>query len=317
MVTITRNHVSLPLSQVFGVVSGYFFALISGVGALIAAPFRQDNGAPTVLRHVSYQAIRKLVQQLSITQLQWLLPGTDDVYAQFARNKGFRPSTTVTEAGVRGHWLGSQDAKNIIVYFHGGGYAIALDENCLSWLWKLFMSLKKAGSDVAIVILAYDITPHARYPTQLEQAVGLLKYVLQDLQKKPSETFLAGDSAGGNLTLAVLSHLVHPHPQIPPLSPPGPFAGAVLLCPWTNFNCMANAYYRNMYKDCIGIDHITKWGRAFLGDAKADAYNQPMTAPAGWFKGLPVEKMLVVGGGDEVMIDDIKATMKRIEARLL
>lgn len=45
----------------------------------------------------------------------------------------------------------------------------------------------------------------------------------------------------------------------------------------------------------------------------ADAYNQPSMAPAGWWKGLMVDKVLIVAGKDEILVDDIVAFAETLE----
>lgn len=51
-----------------------------------------------------------------------------------------------------------------------------------------------------------------------------------------------------------------------------------------------------------------------MGDAKEDPYNQPLSAPEGWWADCSgIVKDLFIGGGkDEVMIDDIVALGKHI-----
>jgi hypothetical protein len=43
-----------------------------------------------------------------------------------------------------------------------------------------------------------------------------------------------------------------------------------------------------------------------------DPYSQPITAPELWWENLGVEKMVIVAGGDEVFIDDIRVFEKKL-----
>ncbi len=122
---------------------------------------------------------------------------------------------------------------------------------------------------------------------------------------------LAGDSAGGNLTLAVLSHISQPHPQVPKLEFEGNFRAAILISPWLKFDFSADSFIRNQNKDVCAV--VDKWSEAFLGEAKTDPYNQPFTAPADWWRGLRVEEVLIVAGSDEIYIDDIKTFAESFE----
>ena len=52
-----------------------------------------------------------------------------------------------------------------------------------------------------------------------------------------------------------------------------------------------------------------------MGDAEPDEWNQPFTASAEWWQALPgkVRDVLITGGTDEVMVDDIMDFAKKIE----
>jgi hypothetical protein len=57
-----------------------------------------------------------------------MLPTTDEAFADFARRKNFAPQSVVLADGTKGHWLGSQDAEKVVVYFHGS----TSDDYCVS-----------------------------------------------------------------------------------------------------------------------------------------------------------------------------------------
>lgn len=173
--------------------------------------------------------------------------------------------------------------------------------------------LNGSGGDVAVLFLAYTLAPKASYPRQLVQGVELLRYVTHGLGKKPSNLIISGDSAGANLTLGVLSHLSHPHPSIAPLELSEPLRAALLIAPWVSFDNTADSFRRNQYKDCIDSRSLKPWSTAFLAGAPADNYNQPLRAPAEWWKDLKVEEVLIIACADEVLVDPIKEVAEKIE----
>lgn len=128
---------------------------------------------------------------------------------------------------------------------------------------------------------------------------------------------LCGDSAGGNLVLGVLSHLLHPHPCIAPLKRREPLLGAALISPWGGFDTSASSYSRNALKDSIDASVLQKWAGYFMGRAEVDGYNQPFCAPSKWWNELNdvVQSVLITAGTNEVLVDDIKAFADRIEVR--
>ncbi|KAI4267811.1 MAG: hypothetical protein LQ337_008176, partial [Flavoplaca oasis] len=127
---------------------------------------------------------------------------------------------------------------------------------------------------------------------------------------------LCGDSAGGNLILGLLSHLLHPHPSLPPLTLPSPLLGAALVSPWGDFSTRAPSFTRNAANDSINGAVLQKWAAYFMDGARADNYNQPFLAADHWWRNLQgvVQELLVTVGTDEVLVDGIKGFTKTIEA---
>jgi acetyl esterase/lipase len=117
---------------------------------------------------------------------------------------------------------------------------------------------------------------------------------------------LAGDSAGGNLILALLSHILHPHPEIAPNKLSGKFAGVALLSPWVTFDTEKAASMRtNKVRDALAIPLLNQWSAAFQDGVPSDPYQEPLSAPNDWFKDLPVRNVLILAGADEIFVDDI------------
>ena len=53
-----------------------------------------------------------------------------------------------------------------------------------------------------------------------------------------------------------------------------------------------------------------------MGDAKPDNYNQPILAPSSWWKDVPVKEVLITGGDEEILIDEIREFAQKFkEAR--
>ena len=90
--------------------------------------------------------------------------------------------------------------------------------------------------------------------------------------------------------------------------------GRCVSSPWVSFDCDANSYYRNAYKDSLDRRFMPRWAAAFLGSSERDEYNEPLRAPGSWWKGIPVDSLLILAGSDEIMVDSIQALGKKIEA---
>jgi acetyl esterase/lipase len=130
-----------------------------------------------------------------------------------------------------------------------------------------------------------------------------------------------GDSAGGNLCMALMSHVLHPHPSptIPPLTLPSPIRGMILVSPWIDLSVNRASVTTNKYKDYLWPVTAKLWASAWLGTpwphtANTDRYNQAITAPQDWWNGLPADELLIVAGKDEVLIDGIVEFAETLKA---
>lgn len=131
----------------------------------------------------------------------------------------------------------------------------------------------------------------------------------------PSNIALMGNSAGANLLLAVLLHISHPNPDIPPLDMKDQeqFAAAVAISPWCNMDTSAKSMTTNANNDVLAASALDYWGRNFLGGRPLDPWNSPLQAPAEWWTDLKVGEILMIYGEHEIMKDDTEILCKRIQ----
>lgn len=191
------------------------------------------------------------------------------------------------------------------------------------FMFQIVSLLNSQGKSVSCLFLSYDLAPGRPYPRQLQQASMLINHVTSTLNIAPSKIILTGDSAGANLVLALLSHISHPHPglnsvEIDKVILSEKFRGAVLISPWVSFDLTTDSWTRNAYKDVLCRPAGEQWSSAFVNhpppiDAASDYYNQAVTAPTSWWKGLMVEEVFVVAGKEEVLVDGIEEFAKKFE----
>ncbi|PNS20941.1 hypothetical protein CAC42_2872 [Sphaceloma murrayae] len=240
---------------------------------------------------------------------------TEKVYLDGAKRLGFQPDTLMVKEGLRAHWIGNKGADRVILYFHGGGYVLAAGPGHVNWLHQQTCESYKAKPTSALM-LSYALAPEAQYPTQLQQAAEALNWLLAQGGKRPSQIIIGGDSAGGNLALALFSHILHPHPQVPMVKLDEPLAGALLISPWVEFHPRDKLFEANKHNDFLGEGVADKWSSAFLGSAKTDEYAQPALAGSDWFFDLPrvVNKIFVYGGSLEVLIGSINSMASKLQS---
>lgn len=194
--------------------------------------------------------------------------------------------------------------EKVVLHFPGGAYVMAF-------------GYKRTGKEVAELLSKHlnasrtlwaqyrlsDSSSQARFPAALQDAVSFYRYVVQ-LGVSPHNIILTGDSAGGNLVLALLRYLETDHTLGLPL--PG---GAVIFSPWVNITADAPAEFAQAsrsYSDYI-IKPLLQWGvDSFLPaeavDQDTQAYISPMHHP---FK---VSSPLFIHAGNyEALYEDIKS----------
>lgn len=120
---------------------------------------------------------------------------------------------------------------------------------------------------------------------------------------------------GGHLTLGILSHLSHPHPQTSPLRLSAPLRGIVLLTPWAAFG-PTPSFEKNKNRDLVSEYLSTHWSQAFLGNAPPDPYNEALTAEAEWWRDVKADEILVVASADECLTDIVRAIGEKIKVIL-
>jgi len=310
---------NITLAEKLGVIPHLAIGLFHGSLRLATRTFGTSDGRPpTAYKDFIYATLRHLLSNVSVKQEKWLSPPTDTVYLNFARDKNFQPDTDVLPSGVKVHWVGNKSAEKVFLYFHGGGYVNAISPAHLEWLLELSTDLSKSKR-VAVAVLSYTCSPEGQYPLQLQQGTESLLWLMETQGKKPEDIFIGGDSAGGNLALGLMSHILHPHPNFQDtlrINLSSPLAGAILTSPWCKFPFEDESAFRNEGSDFVCRVGGERWSSAFMGTAQPDNYNQPYLASADWFSGLDkvVKGVFVWGGAHEVLVDSIDDIARKLKA---
>ncbi|GAC1566462.1 MAG: hypothetical protein NVS3B14_08950 [Ktedonobacteraceae bacterium] len=113
----------------------------------------------------------------------------------------------------------------MVLYLHGGGYAFSARTH------DHLIALVALAALARTFALDYRLTPEHPFPAQLEDAQAAYRWLLSSGIATRS-IVVAGGSAGGNLTLALLLALRQANQPLP--------AMAVCRAPWTD---MDNSYH--------------------------------------------------------------------------
>lgn len=167
---------------------------------------------------------------------------------------------------------------------------------------------KQGDLDLAVFFLSYTLTPHARYPTQLAQAVECLRHVNVTTDRRPANIYLAGDSAGGNLVAGVLSHLYKPHPDIKPVNIGEPLGGSILISPWTLMDKEFKGFDIDSRGDIITEAIAPPWAGSYVGVSTRDYYTDLSHADQDWYRGIgqKTRRVLMLAGQNEILLPVIE-----------
>jgi acetyl esterase/lipase len=282
---------------------------------------------------VLYAALRCMLERITIPQSRYINPGTSATYAAYCKAQSLAPQTIYVDTNdsgkVAAHWLGDSDAETVILYMHGGAYTQPAGTANFQYLARLIKGLnaQPGQRSVAVLMLAYTLAPEAIYPTQLREAAAVLAHLVTNTHRKPSDIFLSGDSAGGNLALSLLSHVAHPHPAVAAVKLDEPLRGALLYSPWVGFSTEFESFNEVML-DVMSPLALRRWSAMFLGQANpndpesdpgpvsGDAYTEACHNPVTWWNGFheTVSDVFVAYGRDEVLadsIDELEQQMKK------
>ncbi|CAI7642449.1 unnamed protein product [Penicillium pancosmium] len=282
--------------------------------AAITGVFRGKSSPKFYSSHLLATAIRTMVDRLSVRQSQYMNAPTPATYKAVMEKRGLQPEIVPLPHDTEGYWLGKKDAKNVLVFFHGGGFALPATPAHFEFWLDILKVANENGHDIAVFFPRYTQSPYGTYPTQLRQATGALRYILNETGRSPANVVVGGDSAGGNLAMAVLLHLSHPHPEIDPISLSTPLAGVFGLAPWVNFTTNWPSFKDNAYKDLLTERALSEWSASYNPGKEHDAWSEPDRAPVEWWADAKTERILLLAGSDELLLSPIESFAKKVKS---
>ncbi|MFQ5419538.1 MAG: alpha/beta hydrolase [Anaerolineae bacterium] len=194
----------------------------------------------------------------------------------------------VSAGDVPAEWLAASGAnQGVILYFHGGGYALGFTAVHRQWVARLSQATGMRG-----LALAYRLAPEHPFPAALDDALAAYRWLVAQ-GTPPSRILLGGDSAGGGLALAALAALCDAGERLP--------SGAFCLSPWTDLALTGDSMQANAASDPIlSAALLGRYAAAYVnGRAPTDPLISPLYAD---LTGLP--PLLFQVGTEETLLDD-------------
>lgn len=205
-------------------------------------------------------------------------------------------SVTINELAAE--WLRPKAAPDgkVLLYLHGGAYVVG---NCRTH--RQMVSHIARASGINALVPEYRLAPEHPFPAAIDDAVGVYRSLLAD-GIAPADIIIAGDSAGGGLTVAALLALRHAGEPMP--------AAAVLLSPFLDVTASGESATTRAAQD----PWFEAKDMAVVVRNYCDGENlrNPLISPVfANMAGLP--PMYIQVGDDEILLSDSTRLAANIE----
>jgi acetyl esterase/lipase len=198
---------------------------------------------------------------------------------------------------VNGEWLIPRvPARGTILYIHGGGFV-----SCSAATHRPITASLARRSSVSVFSANYRLAPEASFPAALDDVATTYEWLVRETSGAPIA--IAGDSAGGGLTLSLAVHVRDARLPAP--------ACLVGFSPWTDLAGRGASLRENDGRDpMFRPENIPAFAAEYLGGASPD---DPRVSPVyADLRGLP--PMLLQVGSTELLLDDSRRVHERVIA---
>ena len=202
----------------------------------------------------------------------------------------------VDAAGVPAAWVVAPGAasRRVLLYLHGGGYVIV----SINTHRDLAGRLSRAAA-ARVLLIDYRLAPEYPHPAAVEDATAAYRWLLRH-GAAPAHTVIAGDSAGGGLTVATLVALRDAGDKLP--------AAGVCISPWVDLEGIGESMTAKAGVDPM-VQHqgLVWFANLYLGGANP---RTPLAAPLyADLHGLP--PLFIHAGTAETLLDDATRLAER------
>ncbi|MCW8867559.1 MAG: alpha/beta hydrolase [Marinobacter sp.] len=260
-----------------------------------------------MLQHVLESALRQTMNRLVRPVLNPAVPVP--LQRRIVR-QAYRSSTPPRGAKFENITIGGvpatrttfgHDPRGAVLYLHGGGYIIGSSSTHRGITGHL---AKTTGC--AIVTPDYRLAPEFPFPAALDDAEACWNGLLE-AGLKPDQIAVAGDSAGGGLSVALAMRLRDKGLQLP--------ASLTAFSPWIDLT--QEQLYAPEIEPVLQASWTSKAARLYAGK---EPLTNPLISPIfGDLSGLP--PLLIQVGSQEILLNDAErlaeaASRNDVETRL-
>lgn len=201
--------------------------------------------------------------------------------------------------GINAEWLIADEASDekVMLYLHGGGYVSGSIQS-----HRVLCIPLAEHTGVRILTPEYRLAPEHPFPAALEDVLSVYLWLLEQGYESKN-IFLAGDSAGGGLSLAAVLSLREKGKKLP--------AGLICISPWADMSLSGDTYRTNEKSEpVLNIESLSEWAAAYADRSKhRDLLVSPVYAD---YQDFP--PLLIQVGSEEVLLDDARMIAEKAKA---
>ncbi|GCE42489.1 6-hexanolactone hydrolase [Rhodococcus wratislaviensis] len=188
------------------------------------------------------------------------------------------------------------DRTQVVLYLHGGGFSTGSIR-----AYRDFCARISHGAEAAVLSVGYRLAPEHRFPAAVEDSVTAYRWLLAS-GIDAHRIVIAGDSAGGGLTMSTLIALRDSGVELP--------AAAVCISPKTDLALTGTSVQEKAYADPIVTpDGSYTHGVRYVGEGGDLCH--PLASPLyADLHSLP--PVLIQVGTAEVLLDDSLRLARRL-----
>ena len=192
--------------------------------------------------------------------------------------------------GTQVFTFGDKNAKNTILYIHGGAYVMEINYQHLLYCFLLSRKL-----DAYVLAPVYPIAPLHKSTDAFEILVGFYEKLLSR-----DNLILMGDSAGGGFIYSFCQHLKTlnlPQPQ-----------KTITFSPWVDVS-MSHPPYDSKNDPILGEIGLKEIGKLWAGDLSTHDYRvSPLFGD-----NVGLADTLIFAGENEIFYEDIKKYVENLK----
>lgn len=241
-------------------------------------------------RNMLFPALRVLRRQMQLISDPLKLRAAAARVDALGRRAGDVRTEPVSAGTVPATWVDVKGVRHdrVVMYLHGGAFITETPVFHAALLSRICREARSRG-----LMVSYRLAPEHPYPAALDDCATAYRWLLAQGQQA-SRIIIAGDSAGGNLTLALILRLRDEGLPLP--------AGAVALSPVADLTFSGESVRRNDgVDDMFSADLLDALVPVYLSER--DLRKHPYVSPLfGDFSGMP--PLLLIVGSTELLLDD-------------